>query len=333
MLGESDYEPDRVEAIVVDNASRDGSGRMVRDEFPEARLVEIDRNVGVSGWNAGLAVARGEYLLMLDDDCYLPADGLRRAVAAAREHGADLVSFKVASPEDPTYFFQEVFAPGLFSFWGCAVLLRREVFETIGGYDPDIFVWANELEFMLRFFDSGFRHLYLPDVVAMHMKPVVRAGGPVDWRNYRINARHFAYIATKLLRRRDAVAVIGARLTRIALDVLAISPRALRGFPATLAGIAVGLRRRDPLRNAEVSRVYRHNFETFANPWLLAEPLGDLIRVLPREVLGRPVRGKRRRLLSGRREEYYAARARWYPDEVGVLTFAEPESSAAATPR
>ena len=331
MLAEADYAPGRGEAIVVDNASRDGSGRMAGEEFPEVRLVELDRKVGVSGWNAGLALARGEYLLMLDDDCYLPPDGLRSAVAAAREHAADLVSFKVASPEDPTYFFQEVFAPGLFSFWGCAVLLRREVFETIGGYDPDIFVWANELEFMLRFFDSGFRHLYLPDVVAMHMKPVVRADGPVDWRNYRINARHFAYIATKLLRRRDAIAVIGARLTRISLDVLGISPRALGGFPATIAGIARGLGRRDPVRNAEVSRVYRDNFETFANPWLLAEPLGDLIRVLPRELLGRPVRGKRRRLLSGRREQYYAERARWYPDEVGTLAFADAESSATVT--
>jgi GT2 family glycosyltransferase len=330
MLRESDYAPDRLEAIVVDNASSDGSARMVREEFPAVRLVELDRNVGVSGWNPGLAEARGDYLLMLDDDCYLPPDGLRRAVEAARENDADLVSFKVASADDPGHVFTE-FVPGLFSFWGCAVLLRREVYEAIGGYDPDIFVWANELEYMLRFFDRGFRHLYLPDVVALHMKPPRPAER--NWRNYRYNARHFVYIAAKLLRRRDAVAVVTARLTRIALDALAISPRALRAYPGALAGLVRGLRRREPLQRPEVSRAYRDNFESFASPWLLAEPLGRLIRALPAELAGRPVRGKRRRLLSARRDEYFAARAHWYPDEPGMLTFAGPESTASVARR
>jgi N-acetylglucosaminyl-diphospho-decaprenol L-rhamnosyltransferase len=321
MLLESDYEGERVDVIVVDNASEDGSGEMVRGEFPEVRLIVQARNVGVSGWNAGLAAARGDYLLMLDDDCYLPPDGLRLAVAAARHHDADLVSFKVASTADPNHVFTEAYPTGLFTFWGCAVLLRREVYETIGGYDPDIFVWANELEFTLRCLDHGFRHLHLPTVVAQHMKAPLPLGGPVDWRAYRFNERHFAYIAAKLLHPRDAAGGLIARLTRVVLDSLAMSPRALGGVPASLAGAARGLRRRDPLKNAEISRFYRANFETFASPWVLARPIGELIQRLPSVLVSRATGGKRHGLLTGRREDFFEARASWYPEEPAVLAF------------
>src|ERR671932_631933 len=92
-------EPD-VEVIVVDNASQDGSAQMVREEFPEARVIERADNIGVAGWNDGFAVARGDWVLALDDDCYLPPGGLGRAIAAADEHAADLVSFSVRSGVD-----------------------------------------------------------------------------------------------------------------------------------------------------------------------------------------------------------------------------------------
>jgi GT2 family glycosyltransferase len=194
MLHESDYDGP-VDAIVVDNASDDGSAAMVRDEFPQVQLIVRDENCGVSGWNDGFAAARGEFVLALDDDCYLPADGLRNAVQAAREHDADLVSFSVRSSFDATYRFDQRYRTGLLGFWGCAVLMRRRALTELNGYDPAIFVWANELEFMLRFFDRGFRHLHLPEVQAVHMKL------PRPWleylatRPYRINTRHLAYIA------------------------------------------------------------------------------------------------------------------------------------------
>src|SRR3954447_20527482 len=107
MLASSDYPRSNVEVIVVDNASTDGSAAMVRDEFPEVRVIVRERNVGVSGWNDGLQIARGDWVLALDDDCSLPPDGLRRAVEAAVAHDADLVSFRVESTEDPNHVFTD----------------------------------------------------------------------------------------------------------------------------------------------------------------------------------------------------------------------------------
>jgi hypothetical protein len=51
----------------------------------------------------GSRAARGDYVLALDDHCYLPPDGLTQAIAAAKESDADLVSFAITRPDDPDY--------------------------------------------------------------------------------------------------------------------------------------------------------------------------------------------------------------------------------------
>src|SRR3954470_20535163 len=116
MLERSNYPPERLDVIVVDNASEDGSAAMVEAEFPQVRVIRRSENVGVSGWNDGVAGARGGFVLALDGDCYLPADGLSRAVEAAQRNEADLVSFSVVSSFDPDYLFQTAYRTGLFTF-------------------------------------------------------------------------------------------------------------------------------------------------------------------------------------------------------------------------
>lgn len=322
MLRESDYDMSRVDVIVVDNASDDGSPEMVREEFPEVQLRVRSENVGVSGWNEGLAAATGDYLLLLDDDCYLPPDGLRRAVEAAEEHAADLVSFKVWSTYDPQYIFSEAYRTGLFMFWGCAVLMRRRVVEALGGYDPEIFVLANELEFVVRFFDRGFRHLHLPEVVAQHMK---RVGPDEGFRAYRRNTHHWAYIAAKLLHPRHAVGALLALLTVNVRDAIRKKPPLRVSAPETVRGFVHGLRHRSPVRNPEVSRAYRHDFQTFVNPLRLSRSPREVLRTLPEEL---SVRATRRNPpeYADRHRRFYEERARFYPLEAAMLEFPASEN-------
>ena len=318
MLAESDYEGD-VEVIVVDNASSDGSADMVREEFPSVRLIVRDENIGASAWNEGFAIAKGEWVLILDDDAYLPADGLTRALAAADEHGADQVSFKVISTADPDYVFSDKYRTGLFTFWGCACLIRTEALLRAGGYDPEIFIWANELELTMKLLDMGYCHLHFPDVSALHMKPPPEEEGSwIDGRGLKINANHWAYIAAKLLHRRDAAeALVALIATNIRLG-LRTDPVAFKAIPENVKGFIHGLRCRQPLQHAEVSRFYRRNFETFASPWWLSRRPGELLRALPRERLRRGA-GKPE---LGRRASYYEERARWYPtDRPATLKF------------
>ena len=318
MLDESDYPADLVDVIVVDNASSDGSGDMVREEFPGVTLIAREENVGISGWNDGFAAAQGDYVLALDDDCFMRPDGLRRAVEGAIEHDADLVSFAVESSLDPQHRFSDAYPTGLLSFWGCAVLMRRRVLAELTGYDPEIFVWANELEFMVRFFDRGFRHLHLPEVVAVHMKEPL---GP--WkqhlRSYRVNSRHFAYIVGKLLRARDVPEVFFALLAHSVRDALRHDKSALLAIPDAFRGLAHGIRHRAPVRNPAVSAMYRMHFHSFAGPLQFARPpraWPDAIRRGVAIALGREPRVPRH---PGRREEFFSTRGRYYPEGAGTL--------------
>jgi GT2 family glycosyltransferase len=318
MLTASDYPSDRVDVIVVDNASSDGSSEMVTSEFPHVRLIRRETNVGISGWNDGFAVARGDFVLALDDDCFLPSDGLRSAVAGAQEHGADLVSFAVQSSHDPEHRFSDAYPTGLLSFWGCAVLMRRKVVHELTGYDPEIFVWANELEFMIRFFDHGFRHLHLPTVVAVHMKEPL---GPwkLHLRSYRVNARHFAYIAGKLMRPGDVAVVFVSVLAHCVRDALRHHHTALLGMPDAVRGLIHGLRLRAPVRNREVSRMYRENFHSFAGPQHFARPLQawpDAVRRAVAMLMRRDPPVPRH---PGRRDQFFSTRGRYYPDGPATL--------------
>jgi GT2 family glycosyltransferase len=320
MLVKSDYPSELIDVIVVDNASEDGSAEMVREEFPQVQLVVRDVNVGVSGWNDGFALVRGDYALVLDDDCYLPAGELRRAMTELRARDGDLISFGIARHTDPDHRFNEDYRTGLLSFWGCAVLMRREVLEVLGGYDPEIFVWANELEFMIRFFDHGFRHVHAPEIVAVHMKE----GSGDPWqdyyvsRAYRINAEHFAYIAAKLLKPRDAAEAFVALVAHNIRDSLRIRRLAIRALPRTLEGFARGLRHRAPVDRAEVSRTYRRNFGSFASPWWYSRPLPALLVAPVRLAIG-ALRGRPPAKPPGRREDYYRQRDVYYPKSIAVL--------------
>lgn len=319
MLVESDYDAARVDAVVVDNASSDGSADMVRAEYPQVRVLRRDVNSGVSGFNDGFAVAQGDYVLALDDDCYLPPDGLRRAVIAAGQHQADLVSFGVVSAQSPDFRFDEDYPTGLLTFWGCAVLMRRPVLAALGGYDPEIFVWANEVEFTMRFFDRAFRHLHLPDVLAVHMKAGVPT--PVEYirsSTYLMNSAHFAYIVGKLMQPRDAALALAGVLATIARDALRIDRRALRGLPAALRGLVRGLRRRHPVR-AEVSSVYQRHFLNFTPPLRIWRRPRELLLGLPTDLV-RAGRGRPRQAGEPERlREYRREHARFYPTSAQTL--------------
>ena len=276
-----DYPADRLEVIVVDNASTDGTAEMVRQDFPDVKLIDLPRNVGVSGINAGVRAARGRFVLLLDDDCHISGDALLRAVDAAETHGAGLVSFRVLSPAGTV--FNDVYDTGLLTFWGCAALLRREAAELLGGYDAEIFFLGNELEFTARLLDAGFAHLFLPDVEVVHRKEPYLPQDSYNLRAMRPNFRHWGYFAGKLLAPRDAAAVLAHLLLRTVFDAYRFEPVALRAVPEVVRGFARGLVRRGPVR-PEVSTLYRRFCRDFANPAAFAlGPVGRLRRRLDPE--------------------------------------------------
>jgi len=186
--------------VVVDNGSTDGSAGLLAERFPWVTMLELQDNVGYSaGNNAGIdyALAQGaDYILLLNNDTLVDPHMLARLVAAAE---AD-PSIGIAGP---TMYYAE--PPTL--IWGsenridwrtgslirgqmgetadqqrldrlpprpvdyvdtCAALIRREVFERIGGMNDDYFINFDDLDLNVRASKAGYQIVYVPAARMWH---------------------------------------------------------------------------------------------------------------------------------------------------------------------
>ena len=196
----------RFEIIVVDNASADGSAEMVRREFPEARLIALDRNRGfAAGNNIALAEAAGRYLLLLNPDCVVPPDALQNLVAFADSRPeAGLVGPKLVYPDGRLQYscrrfptlkaavFRDTIlgrlwprarAPGayLMADWdhndvrevdwlsGACLLARAEAIREVGALDERFFWGSEDVDWAFRMKAAGWRVLYTPEPTITHV--------------------------------------------------------------------------------------------------------------------------------------------------------------------
>ena len=75
------------EVIVIDNCSKDGSVEMVRDKFPQVKLIAHTDNIGFSrGNNIGVAIAKGKYILYLNPDTIVPEDCFQKCIQYMDTH-------------------------------------------------------------------------------------------------------------------------------------------------------------------------------------------------------------------------------------------------------
>ncbi len=193
----------KVEIIVVDNVSTDGSPDMVRRQFPHVQLLENDSNVGFAGANnQGMALGCGRYLLLLNSDAFLKPDSLRTAVHFMDEHpdvgvcGVKLLNpdgtFQGSYADFPTLKSEFLLATGLGNRlvspyypssppwpgeeahevdWvaGAFMLLRSEVFEQAGGMDETYWMYSEETDWCYRIKQRGWKIYYLPQVAITHV--------------------------------------------------------------------------------------------------------------------------------------------------------------------
>jgi len=302
LVSSLEYPSDRLEIIVVDNLSTDGSREMVRKEFPDVQLVENSANVGIAGWNEGFDRGRGEFFLVLDDDCYIEGASLKLAVAAALATSADLVSFNIANPNETGFLFNRHVNPGLLSFWGCAALISRRAIVQIGGFDAAIFVYMHELEFTIRLLDRGLSHLFLPDVRAFHMKPAGTAKRSSEMAMQRC-AFNRGYILSKLFPARQLFAQVGWTFLGYARFGVRAPSIALKQSASFVRGLSVGRRHR-AMVSRETAKFYSRCYKEFGPPNLAL--------------------GNHRVEIDKR---YYAERSQFYPSEKSALLKLVPSGS------
>jgi GT2 family glycosyltransferase len=165
-----------VEIVVVDNASTDGTSALVRERFPQALLIRSYKNLGCpSGRNLGFANCKGKYVYMLDDDGWLERDALEMAVRRAEsDERLGVVTTQIREVEGdgmvrtrPLGLTQPAY---LSSFIGCCSLIRRDVFEKLGGFADDFFRQGEEEDFAIRMLDAG-KFCFFEPASVMNHKP------------------------------------------------------------------------------------------------------------------------------------------------------------------
>ncbi|MCE9532326.1 MAG: glycosyltransferase family 2 protein [Planctomycetes bacterium] len=194
----------RVEIIVVDNASTDGAVAMMTHEFPDVTVLRNTANLGFArASNQAAALARGRYLLFLNNDTFVPPLALHKLVAYARAHPeAVMIGPRLCNGrgELQRSFRREPTIPALLHrtallHWtrilkaahddyrrnqpapaqacpvdvlmGAAVLLRRDVFERFGRWDEDFRFGVEDIELSARMRSHG-PLVYLPSVEIVH---------------------------------------------------------------------------------------------------------------------------------------------------------------------
>ena len=271
---ELDYPADRLEIIVVDNASSDRTADMLAAEFPAVTVIQNKENEGAPAWNHAFRAGRGDYFLILDDDCHIAGDSLKVATDAARKHSADLVSFRISAPGAAEDFsFNDVYNPGLLSFWGCAALISRRAIERLDGYDPHIFCWGNEAELTMRLLDAGLKHLFVPTVVACHYKATYTTETTRTQVNTFLETTSrttLGYIAGKALRPVHAATALANLILHSCASFYHYHSfsAVFAMVRANIKGFARGLRYRQPV-SPKISRLYKDNFADFANAFVL----------------------------------------------------------------
>jgi GT2 family glycosyltransferase len=205
-----------VETIVVDHGSTDGTLELVRERFPQVRVIEQE-NVGYGGGlNTGFRASSPRYYLPINSDAWLVDDAVERMVAFADQHpDAAVVCPRLRNPDGtlqrsvrgfPTlwrvateYFFLRKLAPrsqalnayyaGGFDHgetreieWamGPCFLVRREAADGVGLFDESFFMFWEEADWLYRFHRAGWKIWFLPEAEVVHVGGATHGGGMFD---------------------------------------------------------------------------------------------------------------------------------------------------------
>ena len=198
----------KIEIIIVDNNSTDGSVNMIKNEFPKCIVIENKKNVGFSkANNQGIRKSKGKYVLLLNPDTIIEEDTLSKCISFMEKNseagslgvkmidgnGKFLPESKRSFPS-PMVAFYKIF--GLSTIFpkskkfgtyhlkfldeeeihevdvlsGAFLFIRKEVLNKIGLLDEDFFMYGEDIDISYRIQKSGFKNYYFPKTKIIHYK-------------------------------------------------------------------------------------------------------------------------------------------------------------------
>jgi len=181
-----------VEVIVVDNGSSDGSIRAIKEQHPWVNLISLQKNFGFSkANNIGVRVARGSYVLVLNNDTLIEK-GAIESLLKFMEENPDvgivqpiLIDYKNHDVIGNAGEFIDIFGhqvsrgaglknngqystSPIFYAIGAAMFMKRNLFLKLGGFDEDYFMWFEDLDLCWRAWLNGYKVALCPSAIVYH---------------------------------------------------------------------------------------------------------------------------------------------------------------------
>jgi hypothetical protein len=218
-----------IDIVVVDNASTDGSAALVAQHYPSVRFLALDKNYGFTGANnAALrdALVRGsEFALLLNNDTFADPDFFSQLLAVMdSDANIAVVCPKIFFAHQPDTLW---YAGGDFSLWtgvtrhrgwkqpdknqfdeasditqatGCAMLVRASAMREVGLLDERFWIYAEDLDWSVRFSKCGYRLVFAPKARLWHIDGATNVrvlGKGSEERRQFLSTRNMVFIARK----------------------------------------------------------------------------------------------------------------------------------------
>jgi N-acetylglucosaminyl-diphospho-decaprenol L-rhamnosyltransferase len=191
------------EVLVVDNASQDGTPQVVSTAYPTARLIANRENLGFGrACNQGARAARGELLVFLNPDVFVTPDWLAILVRRVAEYpAAAIICPTTLYPDQPVPMATAAVEESA-AVPGCAMLMPRAIWQELGGFDEQIFLYWEDTELCWRAWLLGRRVLADLEALVYHERGG-SGGGGARWDAEQIKNGLYTYL--KLMRWRRAL--------------------------------------------------------------------------------------------------------------------------------
>ncbi|MEN8141963.1 MAG: glycosyltransferase family 2 protein [Thermodesulfobacteriota bacterium] len=298
-----EHSRDLAEVVVADNASEDGSVAMLKDRFPEVRIIRHPENGGFSkGYNDALRQVDAEYYVLLNSDVEVTENWIAPIVEMMDADPAIAACQpKIRSWHERNKFEYAGAAGGFIDaygypfcrgrifdvleedhgqyndacevFWatGACLFVRSELYHALGGLDEDFFAHMEEIDFCWRLKNAGHRIMYCPDSVVFHV-----GGGALPRESPRKTYLNFRNNLLLLVKNLSAKKLGWVLSIRYLLDMFAFMVFLMKGQPANgravwaahahfLRSLPRFMQKRKGLRQVRAGQVYRGSivFEHF----------------------------------------------------------------------
>jgi len=262
---------DGVPALVVDNASTDGTAALA--EGQGARVIRNPRNEGYGrANNIGARAAGTEFLLVVNPDCAVERGAVAALVEAARRYpDAGLFAPKIVEPSGRVFYQpRSLLSPYLHNpqgrlvlpegeacapfFSGACFLIRRDLFLRLGGFDENIFLFYEDDDLCRRVADAGHALIYVPQAMVRHGRG--RSSQPKRGRIFTSRwhqAWSRAYVSRKYGLPDPAPGMLAANALKAAAAVLTFRRSLMERYGGSAAGAWGFLAGRQALRREGLS--------------------------------------------------------------------------------